>query len=77
MTGGFSMKADCDGYGSSPQELAQAEQEADDLKALERGLAALKLAKEWLSEGGYVIPRLTDDIADIRLAIGLLRGREE
>ena len=76
MAGGFHMKQDADGYGSSPEELAKAEKERDDLEALEKGLMALLLAREWLNEGGYVIPRLADDIAQIKLAIGLMKGNE-
>ncbi len=77
MTGGNRMKGYDDGYSSSPQGLERAEQAHDDLEALERGLQALKLAKEWLEEGGYCLPRLAEDIGQIKLAIGLIKGREE
>lgn len=64
MTGGNRMKGYDDGYSSSPQELERAEQPHNDLEALERGLQALKLAKEWLEEGGYCLPRLAEHRPD-------------
>ena len=79
MTGGNRSKADYDGYGATPEELEQAEQEHqpwEDLHALEQGLKHLQLARAWLMDGGYVIPRVQEEIGQIKLAIGLLRAEE-
>ena len=76
MTGGMKQKSEYDGYSSTPAELEAAEQSHDDLKALEKGLQALQKARAWLESGGYVIPRLAEDIGQIKLAIGLLRSGE-
>ena len=112
MTGGFHLKQDADGYGSSPQELERAEIEAKpdkcdrcgyevdlgadvmlidaewlcqrcafnehaDLECLEKGLQALKVAKGWLESGGYCLPRqVSEEIGQIKLAIGLMKGNE-
>lgn len=76
MTGGNRQNGYEDGYDKSPEELAKAEQTHDDLEALDRGLQALKLAVEWLREGGYTVPRVQEEITAIKLAIGLLKGNE-
>lgn len=47
----------------------------NDLEALEKGLAALRLAREWLAEGGWCVPG-AEEINAIKATIARLKGGE-